>query len=398
MSNRTRRWHCGNGCYVIRNVSGKRKKVSWRIRFKQYRKEKERHTGEIIEESEKKMRWSEETIPYCENKEQAIEYLRFRAQEEVDKMLGKYEPKITPISFNEFAEEYIEEYAKLHKRSWERDVKRIERFKRFFTEKRKPNIMLTEINTRLVEQFKSWKFRSSDRKEKLQPQTVNKDLSVLSRILKVAVKREYLRKDDLPEIERLKENENLQQRILKPKEERRLLQYAPRYLRDIILFAVNTGARKSEILTLKWKQVDLKGRTVEFVHTKNGKSRVVPLNESTLEVLRNRQRSHENKEYVFTNPKTRTRYKRIKKAFSTVRAKADLEDLRFHDLRHTCATRLIHAGVSIYTVSKILGHLDIGTTMRYLHEDEEKKREAVKTLDNLAREGQNRVRSSSYVM
>lgn len=70
----------------------------------------------------------------------------------------------------------------------------------------------------------------------------------------------------------------------------------------------------------------------------------------------------------------------LKKKFQTAREKAKLENFRFHDLRHTFATRMASAGVDIFTLAELLGHSDVRITKRYAHGTEENKRLAVEKL------------------
>lgn len=86
--------------------------------------------------------------------------------------------------------------------------------------------------------------------------------------------------------------------------------------------------------------------------------------------------------YVFTNPYTGTKYNGIKKCFKAVCKLAGVENLRFHDLRHTGATRMVAAGVPLPVVKQILNHASIQTTMRYAHTMREQEISAVETLAN----------------
>ena len=83
---------------------------------------------------------------------------------------------------------------------------------------------------------------------------------------------------------------------------------------------------------------------------------------------------------ILKNIKTKAPYVDIKKSFNIVREYADIEDFRFHDLRHTFATRLVMAGVDFLTIMELLGHKNIETTMRYAHVIPGKKMEAIKKL------------------
>lgn len=89
--------------------------------------------------------------------------------------------------------------------------------------------------------------------------------------------------------------------------------------------------------------------------------------------------SFQNK-YVFTNPLTSTKYVDIKKTFKSVCNLAKVENLRFHDLRHTGATRMVDAGVPLPVVKQILNHANIQTTMRYTHTMREQEISAVEAL------------------
>ena len=86
--------------------------------------------------------------------------------------------------------------------------------------------------------------------------------------------------------------------------------------------------------------------------------------------------------YVFTNPYTGTKYNDIKKCFKTVCKLAGVENLRFLDLRHTGATRMVAAGVPLPVVKQILNHASIQTTMRYAHTMREQEISAVEALAN----------------
>jgi integrase len=85
-------------------------------------------------------------------------------------------------------------------------------------------------------------------------------------------------------------------------------------------------------------------------------------------------------EYVFASPKIGGKLTGWKKKFQAARMKAKLENFRFHEIRHTFATRIADAGVDILTLAELLGHGDIRITKRYAHGTEENKRQAVEKL------------------
>ena len=86
--------------------------------------------------------------------------------------------------------------------------------------------------------------------------------------------------------------------------------------------------------------------------------------------------------YVFTNPWTGNKYDDIKRTFKTVCKLADVKNMRFHDLRHTAATRMVDAGIQLPVVKRILNHANIQTTMRYAHTMREQEVTAVEVLAN----------------
>lgn len=179
-------------------------------------------------------------------------------------------------------------------------------------------------------------------------------------------------------------------RILAEEEIVRLLRACAAHLRPIILAALCTAMRRGEILSLKWDQVDLGKRMIYVEKTKSGKPRIIPINSILLNELSRLRQANGKSEYVFLDPASERPMKDIKTAFRSAcaRAKKNPDDekdpgivgLRFHDLRHNAASKMVEAGIDLVTVSKILGHASIQTTMRYAHPTPENMRRAVETL------------------
>ncbi len=170
---------------------------------------------------------------------------------------------------------------------------------------------------------------------------------------------------------------NSKERILCPDEMKRLIDAANNHLEPILIIALNTGMRRGEILSLKWENIDLSKRCIHLEDSKSGKSRDIPMNGLVIEVL---SVIAQNSEYVFPNPRTGGPIEDVKTAFKTACERAKIKGLRFHDLRHTAATRMVEAMVDLVTVSKILGHSSIQMTMRYAHPTPENMRRAVERL------------------
>ena len=154
------------------------------------------------------------------------------------------------------------------------------------------------------------------------------------------------------------------------------------HIRDIALISLNTGMRKSEVLNLTWDCVNLSQNIICALNTKNGKSNFIPINKTVKEILKTRFETKGNNKYVFTNPKTGDRYTDIHRSFYTVCKMANIENFRFHDTRHTFASREIECNVPPPVLKDIMNHQKIETTMRYVHNSFEQKLDAVKKLDD----------------
>ena len=139
-------------------------------------------------------------------------------------------------------------------------------------------------------------------------------------------------------------------------------------LYDVVVLALMTGARQGELCSLKWSDVDLKDAMLTFRHTKNGETRAVPLSPIGLEILKQRfcNRILGREDWVFPAERSADRVE-VSKRFARICKNAGLENFRFHDLRHSAASRMAKAGISILKVQEILGHKSVSMTKRYSH-------------------------------
>ena len=129
----------------------------------------------------------------------------------------------------------------------------------------------------------------------------------------------------------------------------------------IIVFAIETGMRRGEILGLQWEHVDLDRRTAFLPLTKNGSSREVPLSTKAAQLLsRQRHRNDTPSPFPVTPNGFRLAWERL-------RRRAGLSDLRFHDLRHEAISRFFELGLNIPEVAVIPGHKDPRMLFRYTH-------------------------------
>jgi integrase len=137
-----------------------------------------------------------------------------------------------------------------------------------------------------------------------------------------------------------------------------------------------TGCRLGEVLNLTWEEVDAERRCLRLGDSKTGK-KVVHLNTAALEVLAGLPRSGR---YVIPGTKPDMPLDRLETPWSRLRKRADLENLRIHDLRHTFASTGAGAGLSLPIIGRLLGHTQIATTQRYSHLADDPVRRGVETI------------------
>lgn len=126
-----------------------------------------------------------------------------------------------------------------------------------------------------------------------------------------------------------------------------------------------TGCRRGEILTLRWEDVDLRAGELRLRDAKTG-PRPVALSPSARRVLEGLQRLPDNP-WVIAGTKPGGRVTNINSAWLLIRARAELNDVRIHDLRHSFASRALALGESLPMIGKLLGHRKVQTTARYAH-------------------------------
>ncbi len=132
------------------------------------------------------------------------------------------------------------------------------------------------------------------------------------------------------------------------------------WMKPLVEFAVETAMRRGEILALKWADIDINTRVAHLAVTKNGESRYVPLSSSAIAILKRLPRSLCG--HVFPlKPQT------VAAAFMKASARADLGEVRFHDLRHTAITRLAEKLPNLIELAAVSGHRSLTMLRRYYH-------------------------------
>jgi len=270
------------------------------------------------------------------------------------------------ILFEKFADEYIK-YAKANKRSWARDEASLKHLEPYFK-----GLSLSKITPKHIEDYKR------NRLKKVKPATINRELALLSFMFNLARKWKYTNENPVKEVKSFQE-QKIVMKILDREEAERLIEASEDRLKPLIIIALNTGMRRGEILSLRWKDIDFIDHYIFIKQTKSGVARKVPMNSFVAATLKGCKRESE---FIFYDSKTGSPL-RIDKRFKTACKNARISDLRFHDLRHTAATLMVMNGVDLVTVKEILGHSRIDTTMRYAHPTPENKRKAVAVLESV---------------
>jgi len=296
------------------------------------------------------------------NREDAKKALSIRKSEFAQ---GKFDIAQTkkPIPFKKLTDRYLE-YSKTNKRAWQRDELSLKHLKSFFKGK-----TLQQITPWLIEKYKS------ERKQKVKPSTVNRELDTLRHMLNMAVIWKNIEESPYKGIKHFKVN-NSNLRILSNSEFNDLYEAASSELRPILLTAYTTGMRLGEILNLKWKDVSLKEDYILVRDSKNYESRTISIHPTLGETFHHLKKRSES-EFVFEGRKT------IKRAWQKALRLSGIAHCRFHDLRHTFASNLAMNGVDIVTVAELMGHKDLSMTKRYSHPSPQHKKQAIAKLGSI---------------
>jgi len=271
---------------------------------------------------------------------------------------------ITPknaIFLKQFIEEFLN-YSGTHKsyNTYQADKLSLKTLFRFVGDRSLPS-----IESRLLDQY------ANERVEKVKKSSVNVELRHLKAAFSKAVEWGYLQDNPFKAVKLFRLPEG-QPSYLKRDELARLLKTIDQaWLKEIVLFAVNTGVRIGELVNIEWSDIDFRDRIIHIRHkkdftTKSLRERAIPMNGEVFSLLNNLERDGT---YIFPNSCGKKRDQVfVSRTFKKYLRKAELDNrLTFHSLRHTFASYLVQNGVSLYIVSKLLGHADVKTTMIYSH-------------------------------
>lgn len=289
-------------------------------------------------------------------------------------------PRRSAITFREFVEEAYLPWAEQHKRSIRRDrwcsAQLVERF---------GDHKLGEITRERAEALqRDW---ASEGKS---PATVNRGLALLKRILTLAVERREIDESPVKGLRMLTEPPGrLPQLSLD--EERQLLDLLAEgqrgrsddalndYLALIVRTLLTSGARINELLSLRWRNVDLDRGIASIERSKSGGAREIVLHPAVVAGLRLRRGLADG--FVYLDPRGKVpTSNHVSVRFKAAARKIGRGELRLHDLRHVCASRLVSAGASLPEVASQLGHKTLIVANRYVHASRERMQSLVAAL------------------
>lgn len=282
-------------------------------------------------------------------------------------------------TFKEMMDRYMSEYSIPKKASSERDLSSLCHLLPFLGSR-----AISEISPKLI-----YEYKNKRRGEGASPSTINRELSLMKHAFNLALREwEWVRENPVIRVSMEKEPPS-RDRWLTCGEEEAFLSVAPSWLKEIVIFAIETGCRREEILSLTWQGADLFKKVVTIFAKKTGDRRTIPLTTRAFDILilkekaRTKRGSIKRDDFVFPHPgRQKVNFHTLRWAFEKALEKAKIEGFRFHDLRHTFASRLAQQGVDPYTIQKLMGHKTFTTTQRYAHHYSESLRSGIKALDH----------------
>jgi integrase len=251
-----------------------------------------------------------------------------------------------------------------------------------FRERAARSITPSDIENARVELAKS-KLRANGhriREGGRKPATVNRYLAALKAACSLAVRNGKLDRNPVSMVKLQKEN-NCRVRWLADDEEARLFEALPAQYHSFVLMALYTGMRRMELLKLCWADVNFQQRLITIRESKSGESRVIPMHEVVYDTLRKLPRRIDNP-FVFPGKASGSHLTEIPHSWERFLRNAQISDFRWHDFRHTFASRLVMAGANLLEVKKLLGHREMKMTERYAHLSPQYLKQTIELLSN----------------
>jgi integrase len=266
-------------------------------------------------------------------------------------------PKRSGMSLREFTEQRYLPWAEQHKRSWATDASLL----RARVLPKFGGHTLSDVTRERVERY------LKDRLAEVKPASANREAALFRRMLNLAVEWNLLDENPLARL-RLFPESPPRLPTLDLADEARLLDACPTWMRPVVRLAVTSACRLGELLALKWRHADFDAGTLAVENPeKKGNPRVVPLHPALLDDLRRRRGLPEGFVLLGEDGEHPPHENSVTHAFKRTARRIGRPDLRFHDLRHVAATRLLASGASLPEVMAVTGHKTVPMGLRYAH-------------------------------
>jgi len=280
------------------------------------------------------------------------------------------------VSFKQIAEDAVADIERRYRRPAD-DVARLNILIDWFGSREAASVTAREIEARL---------HAAAADNEWSPATINHYRTIMSLAYRLARRNGKVEVNPVRDVPHQRED-NTRTRALTAEEEKALrAAIRERYpLHELELdFALQTGLRQGSQYQLTWEMVDWDARVLHIPRTKNDDPIHLPLNDTALNVLRTLKGRSKGKERVFISEETGEPLNCPKHWFTDAVRVAGIHDFRWHDLRHTFATRLRKGGVALEDIADLLGHKTLAMTKRYAHISMERLHAAIKQLSMIS--------------
>jgi integrase len=294
-----------------------------------------------------------------------------RAKAEKARVLGYMPPG--KETFAEIVPRYLQhQKARLTPRAYERTRGVVEgHLKSAFG-----NVKLANIRRADVQRY------ATERSSKVAPGSVVKELNILKHLFHLAMEWEIVPVNPAQGVKMPRVPAG-RVRYLQPAELHTVLEACPKWLWPIAGLLAFSGMRRSEVLGLRWLDVDRNGERLMLPQTKNGDGRIVWLNALACQVLDSIAKNGARPTDLVFPARDGISPENVSLAFLRACRKVGIADFRLHDLRHTAASWLRMSGADLQDVAELLGHRDLRMTKRYSHLSPAHLSAAVKRLDSV---------------
>lgn len=270
------------------------------------------------------------------------------------------------FSFEELKSEFLN-WSKVNKKSYNRDVVLVGHLSAFFEGKD-----LGDITSLDVEKY------MAERKDKVAPATVNREVACLKRMFNLAIRWEMADRNPVKGVNFFKEPKK-SFNFWTVEDIEKFLNAATERMKRLVLVGVNTGMRISELLNLKWENVDFEHGYLTIEESKTGEYRKVKMNAVVIKTFTSMKRGGT---FVFVNRDGQP-YKLINRGFKSTCRRAGIKVATPHVMRHTFASHLTMLGVDLYTIMELGGWKSLEMVMRYSHLAPDHKQMAVNKLGEM---------------